>query len=575
MSRSALVIALSLLFAGAPNFVSAAGEATAKPPAKRSAASRVAGSANEDVLGRTVFQTLIGEFALRNGEFPLAADAWSDLAMRTRDPKVFERAVEVLVVTKYYERALELLDLWQKSAPDSIKARQMRSTLLVLANRTDDLAPQIAQMLAQDKAHLGANLLQLNRLMARQTDKKAVFRLVERLTLPYRDLPEAHFALAQAAMAAGDERRAAEAVSQAVNLRPDWEMAVMLRAQLALRQEGAGAAIGLLEQFVGKKPEANDARLMLARLLVSERRISESRTHFEYLVKEAPNNPDIVYPLAMLVLQQGDIAFGRSLLERVLETDFADKGTVHYFLGQLAEEAGKPDEALAHYQQVTNGDQYIASRARSAVLLQKAGQVDAARTLLRETRGGTANERTQLVLAESQLLRETGRVADAYAVLQEALKAQPDNLEFIYEAGMLAEREGRFEVMEAHFRHLLSLKPDHAHTLNALGYSYADRNIRLEEAERLVQQALAATPDDPFITDSLGWVYFRQGRLVEALATLQRAFKAKADPEIAAHIGEVLWAMGRHEEARRLLLDAQKQHPGHDVLGGVIKKLMP
>ena len=572
MSRKPFSVLLSLLIAVlASGPVLATGDESGRASGKRLAPARGV----EDLYGRNVFQTLIGEFALRNGESALAADAWTDLAVRLREPLVLARAVEVLVLTKRYERALELLDVWQQVEPNSPQARQMRSTLLVLANRTDDLVPQIAQMLAQDRAHLPGNLLQLNRLMARQTDKKAVLRIVERLTLPYLDLPEAHFALAQASMAAGDDKRALDSAMRALEVRPDWETAAMLRAQLQLRLANAGVAIDGLVQFVTANPAGADARLMLARILAAERRLDESRKHFEVLVKAAPENPEIIYPLAILALQQGDLAFGRSLLERLLPLDFPDKSTVHYFLGQLAEEGGQAEQALREYAQVLSGEQYVTARARSAVLLQKAGRVEEARSLLRETRGGTPAERAQLVLAESQLLREAGRSAEAYEVVKAALKTQPDNLDFLYEAGMLAEREGRHEAMEDYFRQILAIKPDHAHALNALGYSYADRNIRLDEAESLIRRALAVTPDDPFITDSLGWVYFRQGRLEEALKTLQRAYKAKPDPEIAAHIGEVLWQMGRHDEARRVLLDAQKKNPEHEVLGGVIKKLLP
>lgn len=576
MSRTSLALAISLTFAALlPGGALAAGETPAKAPAKRGGLTRALPMGAEDVYGRNVFQVLIGEFALRRGEYDLAADAWGDLAARTRDPLVLSRAVEVMGATRYFERGLELADLWQKVEPESLKARQMRSTLLVLANRTDDLAPQLAQMLQQDKANLAANLLQLNRLLVRQTDKKAVLRLVERLIAPYREVPEAQFALAQAAMAAGDEKRALDAAGRAQELRPDWEMAAMLRSQLILRQTGNTAAVAALEQFVERYPQANDARLMLARLLIGERRLNDSRMHFERLIKEAPTSPEVVYPLAMLALQQGDLAFGKGLLERLLDTDFPDKGAVHYFLGQLSEEGGRDAEALGHYAQVSDGEHYFTARGRTVGLLQKQGRIEDARRVLRETRAANEKERTQLVLAETQLLREARREGEAYAVIVQALKEQPDNGEWLYEAGMLAERENQLEPMERYFRRLLELQPDHAHALNALGYSFAERGIRLDEAEKLIRKALALTPDDPFITDSLGWVFFRQNRPDEALSTLRRAYQGKADPEIAAHIGEVLWSMGRRDEARSVLLEAQRQHPGNETLDGIIKKLLP
>ena len=181
----------------------------------------------------------------------------------------------------------------------------------------------------------------------------------------------------------------------------------------------------------------------------------------------------------------------------------------------------------------------------------------------------------RLAIAEAQLLREAGRKDDGYAVLTAALAKHPDDPELLYETALTAERQNQPEVMEKHLRHLLKLKPDHAHALNALGYSLADRNIRLDEANDLVTRAVALAPGDPFIMDSLGWVQFRQGKLAEALKTLEKAYAIKADPEIAAHLGEVLWTLGRKEDAARLLGEAAKKNPDNDVLAAALKKFQP
>jgi tetratricopeptide (TPR) repeat protein len=195
--------------------------------------------------------------------------------------------------------------------------------------------------------------------------------------------------------------------------------------------------------------------------------------------------------------------------------------------------------------------------------------------MIRSTQASSNTERTQLILAESQLLRESGKHADAYALLESALAKQPDNTELLYETALTAERLGKTDVLEKHLKRLLEIKPDHAHALNALGYSFAERNIRLNEAHQLITHALSLAPQDPFIMDSLGWVLFRQGKLNEALTTLENAYKIKSDPEIAAHIGEVLWALNRKEEARTVLRDAANKYPDNEVLSSAIKKLKP
>lgn len=547
----------------------AAGDPPAAPSGKR-----LARQSSEDLLARTVFQTLVAEFALRQGDVKLGSDAWTDLAQRTRDPQAIARATEVAGFAKQYDRALELTKLWLAVEPDSAKARQAQSSLLVLTNRISDLGPQLAALLVQDKDNLGNNLLHLNRMLARLNDPKAVQQLVNRLAEPYPEVPEAHFAMSQAAANAGDTTRALAEAEQALRLRPTWETAALIRAQQQSRQSSAQAIDGLAE-FVGRNPQAQEARMTLARLLVGERRYEEARHHFERLLADNPDNLEIIYPVAMLALQQGDAKTGREQLERLLSSEFPDKPTVHFLLGQLDQEQNKLDEALAHFRQVTSGEQYIAARSRAAQVLVQQGKLDEARAMLHATRGASAAQQVQLSLAEAQILREANRLNDAYIVLELALSQQPESIDLLYDAALTAERIAKPELLEMHLARLLELKPDHSHALNALGYSWAERNIRLDEARELIAKALSLTPDDPFIVDSLGWVLYRLGRLDESLGALERAYRLRADPEIAAHLGEVLWQLGRKDDARKLIREALKSNPDNSVLAATAKKLLP
>ena len=573
MPRKLILAVLALVLAGP---VTAAGEAPARTPAKAAAKAPAkkqasASFAGEDLLARTVFQWLVGDFALQHGDTELGVSAWTDLARRTRDPAVIARATEVAAASRQYELALELTRIWLQVEPNSTKARQTEATLLLMANRIEDLAPQLAALLEQDKGNLAGNLMHLNGMLNRHNDKKAVQRLIDRVTAPYRDLPEAHFAMGVAAANADDLMRAQGEFSKALDQRPDWEGAELAYARLVTRNNAA-AAIDHLSAFLARNPAAHDARLTLARLLITERRYDEARTQFDLLLKASPDNPDVAYPVAMLALQQGDRATARVQLEKLLKSDFPDKSTLHFYLGQIAEEDKLPDVALEHYRAVTAGDQYIPARGRAAQILWQQGKPEQAQEMLRATRGTTPEEKTQLILAEAQLLREAGRSAEAFALLEAALARQPDNQELLYETALSAERLGKPQVLEKHLRHLLKLKPDNAHALNALGYSLADRNTRLPEAEKLISKALLLAPQDPFIMDSMGWVLFRQGKLPEALKTLETAYGIRADPEIAAHLGEVLWSMGRKDDATRLMQEAARKFPDNEVLASALKK---
>lgn len=575
MSRKLLAVALTLSIASLAQAATEPPKTSAKRPAPREIV-LPAGSADKDadLIGRTVFQVLLGEIALQRGDIEMGLSAYSDLARRTRDPRALERATEIAGFARQYELAHELAQLWVQLEPGSQKARQTLTTLLVLLNRVDELAPQISALLEQDKANLADNLMRLNRMLTRHGDRQAVQRLVDQVTAPYLELAEAHYARATASANANDSARALTAVDKALSLRPDWEMAALLKAQL-LARNSAGDAIDSLARFVDRHPAATDARLALARLLITEKRYDESRRHFERLLRDHPDNPEVIYPVAMLALQQNDITTGKAQLEKLLDSSFGDKSTVHFFLGQIEEEQKQTEAALAHYRQVTAGDQFIPARARAALLMFQSGRIEEARQLIHSTPGRTDAEKAQLILAEAQLLREAKRYDDAYQLLAEALAKQADNTDLLYEAALMAERLGRVDTLETHLKRLLEIKPDHAHGLNALGYSWADRNMKLSEAHDMISRALALAPDDPFIMDSMGWVLYRQGKHEEALKTLSQAYSRKPDPEIAAHLGEVLWALNRKEDARKLLREAAKKNPDNEVLTAAVRKFTP
>ena len=571
-----LFAALLALGLAAPGF--AAGETPSKPAARKPAPPRPApatsnAAADEDMLARTVFQSLVGDLALQRGDPQTAVAAWADLAQRTRDPKVIARAIEVAASARQFDLALELNRLWLQVEPDSKTARQTETSLLLLTNRLDDLAPQLSRMLEQDKANLPANLMHLNRMLARHGDKKAVQQMIDRVASPYGDLPEAHFAMGQAAAGNNDTLRAVAEFDKALQLRPNWEAAALARAAIQAQSSTRDAVAGL-ESFLKANPGARDARVTYARLLVSERRYDDARREFERLLKDSPDNPEILYPLAMLDLQLNDPKAARPFLEKLLTTDMSDKSTVHFFLGQIAEDEKRPDDALAEYRQVTSGERIVAARARAAKILMAQGRDAEAREMLRSAAGGDP-ERIEVILAEAQMLREAGRLDESWQVLEGALARHPDNPDLLYDAALLAERRGDTALMEKYLRRVLELKPDHAHALNALGYSLADRDVRLPEARDLVARALALAPEDPFIMDSMGWVLYREGKLDEALAVLEKAYGLRDDPEIAAHLGEVLWSLGRKDDASRLLKAAARKHPDNEVLAAAVRKFAP
>lgn len=544
------------------------------PPVVATDAEQADEADDDDLLGQTVYQVLLAEIALRRGDVELASRAYASLAVRTRDPKVIERAVEVAIAARHIAMALEMTRLWLDVAPLSKPAQRMLVGILVLDNRLDEVAPHIARMLASDEEALAGNLLGLNRMFARSPDRQAVFRLVEMVCRPFDGIAEAHYAMAQAAGSAGMTARAKQEVARALELRPDWEMAAYFRAQLLLR-ESTVDAIAFLEGFVERNPAAHDAQFLLARALVGERRYDDARRHFDVLLKAYPDKPEIIYSVAILALQQNDKARAEEQLKHFVTLNVQDKNPAYYYLGQIAEDDQRRDEALTYYGEVVGGEHYLTAQIRRARLLADQGNLDGGREVLRSAKVDKPEEKVQVAVAEAALLRDAGRLQEAFDLLEGKLGEQPEQPDLMYETALMAERLNRLEVMETRLRRLIELRPDSSQAYNALGYSYADRGERLQEARQLIEKALALSPEDGFILDSMGWVLFRQGDLDAALTYLERSYAKREDPEIAAHLGEVLWALGRQDDARRLLLDAQKKHPNNEVLIGTIRRLSP
>ena len=566
MNHSSRFFALVLVLALGSTGASA--QAPAAPPAPPKEEDRLP---KQELTGQILYQFLLAEIAAQRGQFGLSASAYLDLAMSTRDPRIVRRAAEIAFHARQYDAALEAARLWQSLEPESQQARQMLSTLLLASGRVEELAGSLARDLAAEGPRTGDALIRLVRAFARYPDKLAIQRLFERLTQPYLGLAEAHLVRAQTAVGAGDAERARSEIDQALELRPSWELATLFKAELLPKGD---AQLDFLKTWLAANPQAQDVRLAYARGLVSEKRYEASRIEFRRLLSANPDNPDMLYAVGILSLQVNDTAEAEQQLKRFVEIGRGDLDPARFYLGQLADQSGRPEDALRWYDQVAGGEHALPAKVRAAQVLLRQNKLDEARARLAAARANASGD-IRLLVAEAQLLRDAGRHAEAFAFLANALEMQPDQPDILYETALAAEKLGHVDLVERHLRRLIALKPDSAQAYNALGYSFADRNLRLDEAAQLIDKALSLTPDDPFILDSKGWLLYRQGKLAEALEALQKAFARKPDPEIAAHIGEVLWVLGRPNEAVAVWREAAKAHPSNEALAATIKRFVP
>ncbi len=526
-----------------------------------------------------MFQLLASEVAAQRGEIGSAVTTYLSMARETRDPRLARRATELALGERALQPALQAATLWHELAPDSALAAQTLETLWLSTGRLADAEPLMRARLATARAEgrLPEAYTQIQRVLTQTSDKAGALAMLERLSAQDAGVSEAHLALADLASAAGDRERAAKEAAAALALAPaDESIAVSAAQYIAQGPAGADAAVALLQKFLDRKPESIEARFALARLLAGADRDDAAREQFELALKEDPTSPAILFSLAQLAWQTKHPKDAEQYLNRYLELPESvqrDNSPAWLFLGQIAESEGRASEAIERYGKVQRGEQYVPAVIRRALLIAREGRLDEARQVLHDAFVTTNRERVQLILGEAQVLREAHRYDEALKVLADALQGLPENPDLLYDYAMAAERVDRLDLMETTLRKLIALRPDYAHAYNALGYTLADHNIRLEEAQGLIEKALELRPGDPNILDSMGWVLYRRGDMPGALAILRKAYALSPVVDIAVHLGEVLWKTGNLDEARKVWRDARALEPKNEALQETLARL--
>jgi tetratricopeptide (TPR) repeat protein len=527
-----------------------------------------------DLNGQTLYDMVMAEIAAQRGVPVLAAKTYLELAQKTRDPRVARRAVEMANFARVQEFALEAARIWQETDPGSVQALQTLTVLLVSSKKVDEAEPFMAKMLSAGATEAANGFMQMSRLLASNPDVAANLRVVRKLADAHPALPQAHFAVAQAAASANDEALALAEVRRAAQLRPDWELAAVYEAQL-LQRRSPGEAAKRLAGYLEKYPDSRDVRLNYARVLVLDKRFPEARSEFETILKRHQNDTDAIYAVGLLAFQVKEFGIAEANLKRLLDLGYRDPNAVRYTLGQIAEERKDWAQAIDWFKTIQRGEHALSSRMRTANAIAKQGKLGEARAYLKSVVPAGEPQRVQLLTAESQLLRDANLHREAFDLLGEALAKSPEQPDLLYDHALTAEKLDRFDILEANLMKLISLRPDYAHAYNALGYSFAERNVRLPEARKLIEKALEIAPEDFYIVDSLGWVLYRMGDLKGAAAQLRRAWTGRPDGEIGAHLGEVLWVLGEREEARRIWKEAVQVSPENETLKKTLQRFKP
>jgi tetratricopeptide (TPR) repeat protein len=524
-------------------------------------------------------QLMQAEMTFKNGDWQGPYITLLSLAQQTKDPRLAKRAAEMALSAKQADDALVAVRLWRQFSPNSDEANQYYLGLIILSDKLGEAEGILKQRLADaTPGARGLVMFQMQQLLLRAKDKEAGLGMLERLVAPYPDMMETHVVLAQGALARGAKDDARREARAALQLKPDSEIAVLTLAQVG---EDEGQAISILKTFLDVHPGSREVRAAYARLLVNEKQFEAARREFLALDKAQPDNPAVLYALGILSMQMNDNKGAEQYLSRFVDVmekspeDERDSSKGVLILSQLAEERGDFKTAQDWLDRLETGDPKIqfGAELRRAQLIAKGGDVPGARKYLATLQSEDPATQAQILLVEAQVLRDAGMEQEAYKLMEQGVKRFPENMDFLYDFALTAERVGKVDVMEKSLRQVIAKAPDNHQAYNALGYSLADRNIRLKEAHQLIEKALGMAPGDPFIMDSMGWVQYRMGNLTAAEDQLRKAYALRSDAEIAVHLGEVLWKKGEQDEARKLWREARGKDPKNDALKSTLARL--
>jgi tetratricopeptide (TPR) repeat protein len=570
MNRSLALWTLLALLGGCQTLTSQAPDAESEPVAATSASDsdspKVYGSFSEE----TLYALLAAELAGQRNRFDVALPNYLAQARATGDAGVAERALRIAEYVGARDEAVESALIWAHAAPDDLTAQRAAAVHLARAGRYDESMGYMEKVLSRQ----GDTHFDFLALSAAETDAETRAGMLQSFDRLLQKHPENGQLLFGKALLLSQDDRPLEAL-ELLEAHPASRQDVaplLLRVRLLQSLKRGEDALPLLRMGLRKHPDDKRLRMAYARQLIELKRLEEAKGEFTSLLQQAPEDDDLRFSLALICLESEAWQEAAVYLEELIERD-AHLDAAHFNLGRVREQLGDAEAAIAHYAEVGPGNEYLPAQLRQAELLMREKRLDEARKRLAQARSDEPDYAIQLYLIESEGLTGIGQTEQAWALIQTALRENPEDPNLLYNRAMLAEKRNDLAQLERDLRLIIERDPQNVTALNALGYTLADRTQRYDEALQLVEQAHSLNPDDPAILDSLGWINYRLGRLEQAEQLLRQAYAEFPDHEVAAHLGEVLWVRGRKKEARKLWSEALQQTPDSPILRGTLKRL--
>ena len=514
-----------------------------------------------------IYKFLLAEIATQRGDLNSAGHIYLDLAKLTKNIPLAERATRIAGSARNGRLAMDSANVWQKLDKVSIEPKRILAELFITSGNLAKARPLIKTLLEKEDKTRAEGFLYLNKILSQVENKKNALRFILDISKPYLDIPEARFAIAHAAFSAGNKKMAIEELDKIESINSKWETAALFRGYI-IGQDWPEKALIFYQDFLQKNPKSNEVRLEYAKALTNIKRFDEAKQQFLKLVNSSLATSEISLTVALLSMELGDNILAEKYFMQSLERGHPQPAQIHIYLSGIYDDRGDFDEAITWLKKITNGEYFLDSRILMAEFIAKYNSVDSAIEMLDslKKRNLLPNEKLIILRNKASLLLVANRNQDAYDLMKLEEEEFKYSHEFKFDYAMLSEKMGNTLLMEQLLLEAIKLKPDYSTAYNALGYSYADRGIKLQEAKRYIEIALSYEPNNHYILDSMGWIHFKLGNIEIASRFIEKAYLINKDPEIAAHLGEILWVQGKKKEAREIWKSSLNRHPSNTIL---------
>ena len=518
-----------------------------------------------------VYKFLLAEIAAQRGDLTSAGHLYYDLARLTKNIPLAQRATNIAGYARNGRLALDSAELWRQLDNESLEAKQILAELFISSGNLAKARPIIEELLKQEKTRADG-FLYLNNILTKVENKKNALRFILAIAKPYPELAEAHFSIAHTAFYAGDTKLAEKELDIAESINPSWETAALFRGFM-LANDWPEKALEFYRSFLKVNPNSNEVRLEYAKTLTNLKKYSEAKVEFLRLVNGSLASPEISLTVALLSLELNDNILAEKFFNQALERGYDDKNKIHIYLAKIYLDRNQPVDAIKFLDKISSGPLFIEAKILTAEVITKNKSLEDGIASLSQYKNLSSEDKLQFLKAKVSLLYNNDRKQDAFDLMKKEDANFNNSPEFKFDYAMLAEKMGNLLLMEQLLKEAIKLKPDYAFAYNALGYSYADRSINLADAKKYIEIALSISPNNHYIMDSMGWLHYRLGNIEIALQFIEKAYKIQEDPEIAAHLGEILWKLGKLKQAEEIWEASIMKFPSNTVLLETFERL--